>query len=52
MVYQKKNIYDFSVKIDDDYYFVNGMSYKRIDIDICSDNNKILTILKVMRRLV
>jgi hypothetical protein len=33
----EKNIYDFSIKLENDYYFVNGSIYKRVDIDI--DNN-------------
>ena len=40
MTYQnkKKNIYDFSVNLDDDYYTINGVSYKRVDIDIYNFN--------------
>lgn len=33
-----KNIYDFSIKLDNDYYFVNGSIYKRVDIDINNNN--------------
>lgn len=32
-----KNIYDFSVKIDNDYYFINGSTYKRVDINCDCD---------------
>ena len=33
-----KNIYDYSIKIDNDYYYVNGNMYKRVDIDIDIEN--------------
>lgn len=35
---KNKNIYDFSIKLDNDYYFVNGSIYKRVDIDINNNN--------------
>ena len=34
MTLKKKNIYDFSIKLDDDYYSINGISYKHLNIDI------------------
>jgi hypothetical protein len=36
---KKINVYDFNFKIDDDFYFVNGVSYKRIDICIPESEN-------------